>query len=410
MLNHGSHDRALEGMRVLDLTQVMAGPFCTMLLADLGADVIKIEPPMGDQTRHSWGRSGKGDDGPAFFALNRNKRSVVIDLRSEQGKTDFMSLVDDADVLVENYRPGVTTRLGIDYETLRERNPGLIYASISGFGQYGPYSQRPGYDLIAQGMAGVMSVTGMPDGPPAKAGVPVADLGSGLFCAYGILAAYVHKQRTGEGQRLETSLYDAALSFTVWEATEYWASGKVPQATGSSHRMSAPYQAFRTRDGWMTIGANNQRLWGFLCEALDRPELADDERFATNPDRMRNKAELAAVIEEALADGDTEYWVDRLLAGGVPAGPISDYAQVLDDPHTAARELTQTIPHPVEGEVKTLGFAVKLSGTPAATRRHPPLLGEHQEEVLGAESERIRAARVAAEQARAAQTVPGGVA
>ena len=375
---------ALEGMRVVDLTQVMAGPFATMLLADLGADVVKVEPPGGgDQTRHSWGRSGAGDDGPAFFALNRNKRSVVLDLRSPEGRADLLRMVAEADVLVENFRPGVMGRLGLDYDTLREVNPGLIYASISGFGHTGPYAERPGYDLIAQGMAGILELTGHSDGPPAKAGVPVADLGSGLFCVYGILAAYVHKLRTGEGQRLETSLYEAAVALTVWEATEYWSSGNVPARTGSSHRMSAPYQAFRTADGWMTIGANNQRLWGFLCTALGRPELADDERFATNPDRMRNKAELAAVIEEVLAEHGTDHWVERLLAGGVPAGPIRTYDQVLADEHTRARGMVQTIPHPVEGEVATLGFPVKLEGTPATARRHPPLLGEHQEEVLG---------------------------
>ena len=380
---------ALAGMRVIDLTQVMAGPFSTLLLADLGADVIKVEPPGGgDQTRHSWGRSGKGDDGPAFFALNRNKRSVVLDLRSENGLADFMSLIADADVLVENYRPGVTERLGIDYDTLREINPGLIYASISGFGQTGPYAQRPGYDLIAQGMSGVMGITGHPDGPPAKAGVPVADLGSGLFCVYGILAAYIHRLNTGEGQRLETSLYEAAIALTVWEATEYWASGLVPQRTGSSHRMSAPYQAFKTADGWMTIGANNQRLRSFLCAALAAPELEHEERFATNPDRMRNKKELADLIEGILASNGTEYWVEKLLAGGVPSGPIRAYDEMLDDEHTRFREMVQTIPHPVEGEVQTLGFPVKLSGTPAVTRRHPPLLGEHQEELLGRDAER----------------------
>jgi len=374
-------------MKVVDLTQVMAGPFCTMLLADFGADVIKVEPPGGgDQTRHSWGRSGKGDDGPAFFALNRNKRSVVLDLRTEDGLASFWQLVADADVLVENYRPGVTARLGIDYEAVAAVNPGIIYASISGFGQTGPYANRPGYDLIAQGMSGVMSVTGHPDAPPAKAGVPVADLGSGLFCAYGIAAAYVHKLQTGEGQRIETSLFEAALGLTVWEATEYWASGEVPARTGSSHRMSAPYQAFRTRDGWMTIGANNQRLWGFLCAALGVPELESDERFATNPDRMRRKAELAEVIEGILAEHDTDYWVERLLEGGVPCGPILAYDEVLRDPHTQYREMVQTIPHPVEGSVQTLGFPIKMSRTPAAARRHPPLLGEHQDEVFGTDA------------------------
>jgi crotonobetainyl-CoA:carnitine CoA-transferase CaiB-like acyl-CoA transferase len=381
--------QALGGMRVIDLTQVMAGPFCTMLLADLGADVIKVEPPGGgDQTRHSWGRSGKGSDGPAFFALNRNKRSVVLDLRSDHDREKFYGLIGDADVVVENYRPGVAARLGIDYDTLRELNPGLIYASISGFGQTGPYSQRPGYDLIAQGMSGVISVTGQPGAPPAKAGLPVADLGAGMFCLYGILAAYVHKQNTGEGQRLEASLFESALALSVWEATEYWASGNVPRPTGTAHRMSAPYQAFKTRDGWMTIGANNQRLWGFLCESIGRPELADDPRFATNPDRMQHRDLLARILEETLSENDTDYWVERLLAGGVPAGPIQDYAQVLDDdPHVRERNMVQSIPHPVEGEVKTLGFPVKFSATPARTLRHPPLLGEHESEIFGTSPE-----------------------
>jgi crotonobetainyl-CoA:carnitine CoA-transferase CaiB-like acyl-CoA transferase len=381
--------QALAGMRVIDLTQVMAGPFCTMLLADLGADVIKVEPPGGgDQTRHSWGRSGKGSDGPAFFALNRNKRSVVLDLRSDHDREKFYGLIGGADVVVENYRPGVAARLGIDYDTLRELNPGLIYASISGFGQTGPYSQRPGYDLIAQGMSGVISVTGQPGAPPAKAGLPVADLGAGMFCLYGILAAYVHKQNTGEGQRLEASLFESALALSVWEATEYWASGNVPRPTGTAHRMSAPYQAFKTRDGWMTIGANNQRLWGFLCESIGRPELADDPRFATNPDRMQHRDLLARILEETLSENDTDYWVERLLAGGVPAGPIQDYAQVLDDdPHVRERNMVQSIPHPVEGEVKTLGFPVKFSATPARTLRHPPLLGEHESEIFGTSPE-----------------------
>lgn len=379
--------QALEGMRVIDLTQVMAGPFCTMLLADLGADVIKVEPPGGgDQTRHSWGRSGKGTDGPAFFALNRNKRSVVLDLRSDEDAEKLRTLVVDADVLIENFRPGVMARHGLDYESLKSINPGLIYASISGFGQTGPYSARPGYDLIAQGMSGVISVTGDPEGAPAKAGIPVADLGSGMFCLYGILAAYVHKLKTGEGQRLEASLFESALALSVWEATEYWASGNIPRPTGTAHRMSAPYQAFRTADGWMTIGANNQRLWGFLCNALGHPELQDDERFATNPDRMRNRELLAKILEEILGDHGTDYWVDRLLKGGVPAGPILNYEQVLADPHVAERGMVQSIPHPVEGEVKTLGFPVKFSATPAVTRRHPPLLGEHQSELFGTES------------------------
>lgn len=378
---------ALDGVTVLDLTQIMAGPYCTMLLGDLGADVIKVEPPGGgDQTRHAWGRSGKGDDGPGFMALNRNKRSVCLDLRSPVGRARFMGLVATADILVENYRPGVTDRLGIDYESLVAVNPALIYASITGFGGTGPYAERPGYDLIAQGMTGVVSITGEEDGNPVKCGLPVADLGAGLFCVYGILGAYAHRLRTGEGQRLETSLYEAALALSVWETTEYWSSGQVPQRLGSANRMSAPYQALRTADGYLTIGANNQRLWQRLCVALDRPDLFDDERFATNTDRMDNRAELVLELEDALTGRTTEEWVGHILAAGVPAGPILDYAQVLADPHVEARAMVQTVEHPVEGTIKVLGFPVKLSGTPATVRLHPPLLDQHADELFPADS------------------------
>lgn len=372
--------QALQGMKVLDLTQVMAGPFCTMLLADMGAEVIKVEPPNGgDQTRHAWGKAGKGEDGPAFFALNRNKKSVVLDLRSDTGHGQFMELVKDADVVIENYRPGVMNRLGLSENELKAVNPSIIFASISGFGQTGPYSERPGYDLIAQGMAGIMGITGLPDSEPVKAGVPVADLGAGLFMVYGILSAYIHKMNTGEGQRIETSLFESAMALSVWEATEYWASGEVPRATGSSHRLSAPYQAFRTGDGWMTIGANNQRLWNFLCKALDLPEMEKDEKFVNNTQRMKNREDLTIKIEEVLSSNTTEYWVQKLLSEGVPCGPINTYDQVIDDPHANYRRMVQSMPHPVEGSVKTLGFPVKFSVTPAKARMHPPLLGEHQE-------------------------------
>ncbi len=377
-------DGALDGIRVVDLTQVMAGPFCTMLLADLGADVIKVElPGVGDQTRKSWGYPSKGEDSAAFLALNRNKRSVCIDLRSESGRADLHRLVETADVVVENFRPGVSARLGVDYPTISATNPAVVYASISGFGQSGPYSSRPGYDLIAQGMAGAISVTGDPDGPPVKCGLPVGDLGAGLFCAYGILAACLHRVRTGEGQYVETSLYEAVLAMSVWESTEYWATGAVPQRLGSGNRMSAPYEVFRTGDGHLTVGANNQRLWERLCGALGAEDLIGDDRFATNAGRMRHRAELRKVLEERLAEDTTEHWVGRLLSAGVAAGPILDYAQILDqDPHAKARGMVQEVDHPVEGRIRVLGSPVKFSRTPAVIVRHPPLLGEHTAEVF----------------------------
>lgn len=384
--------QALSGVRVLDLTQVMAGPFCTMLLGDLGADVIKIErPDGGDQTRHSWGYPPAGSDSPAFYSLNRNKRSICLDLHVEQDRQEFYRLAADADVIVENFRPGVVEKLGVDYDTVSKINPAIIYASISGFGHDGPYAQRPGYDLVAQAMAGAMSVTGEPGGRPVKCGLPIGDLGAGLFCAYGILGAYLHRTKTGEGQYLETSLYEAVLAMSVWESTEYWATGEPPAPLGSANRMSAPYQALCTKDGYVTIGANNQRLWRKFCDAIGMPDLATDPRFAGNMDRMNNRSDLIAILESKLVERDTSEWVDVLLAAGVPAGPILNYQQVLDDdPHAAARHMVQRIPHPTEGEVPALGFAVKLNRTPARTWRHPPRLGEHTEQVKREKRDRGR--------------------
>jgi crotonobetainyl-CoA:carnitine CoA-transferase CaiB-like acyl-CoA transferase len=286
---------ALEGLRILDLTQTMAGPFCTMLLADMGADVIKIEPPgRGEMTRTMGFAAAKGDDSAAFLAINRNKRSITIDLKSAEGQALFRDLAADADVVVENFRPGVTERLGVDHATLSGRNPRLIYASISGFGQTGPHRERPGFDLIAQGMSGVMSVTGEPGGDPVKSGVPVSDLAAGMYCALGILNAHIARERTGEGQYVDTSLFEAALSFGIWETAELWATGRVPQPFGSAHRLTAPYQALRTADGYVTVGGNTTRLWERLCDVVGRPELVEDPRFVDNDGRMANRTEAPA--------------------------------------------------------------------------------------------------------------------
>ncbi|HSG09999.1 MAG TPA: CoA transferase, partial [Longimicrobiales bacterium] len=375
----------LDGVRVLDLTQVMAGPFCTLLLADLGADVIKIEPPGSGDLSRSMGGEGlrmNGADNAPFLALNRNKRSVILDLKDAVDLRAFRELAASADVVVENFRPGVTRRLGIDYDTLSGLNPRIVYASISGFGQTGPYADRPGFDLIAQAMSGILSVTGTPGGEPVKCGVPISDLAAGLYGAVGVLAALAARASSGRGQHVETSLFEAALGLSVWETTEYWATDEVPRAWGSAHRLNAPYQAFRTADGSIVLAALTTGQWTSLCSALHRTELAADERFGTNEARMAHLPELVAEIETALAADSADAWVERLLAAGVPAAPLLDYAQVFADPHTQARRMIEEVDHPVEGTIRTLGFPLKMSATPLRVRRPPPLLGEHTAEVL----------------------------
>ena len=366
---------ALAGLRVLELTQVMAGPFCGQVLGDMGADVIKVEPPEGDSTREALGTA-------AFLAVNRNKRSIALDLKSARHQAVLHRLARDADVLLENYRPGVAARLGAGWETLSELNPRLIYASVSGFGQTGPYAQRPGYDLIAQGLSGVMSVTGEPGGEPVKCGIPISDLAAGLFCAVAILSAVIARERTGRGQRIDTSLFEGALALSIRETAELWATARVPEPMGSAHRLTAPYQALRTRDGHVTVAGNNQRLWRRLCTAIGGDELADDPRFATNDDRMANRPALVAELEARLRTRDTDDWVRILQDAGVPVGPINDYREVFEDPHTHAREMVVEMDHPVEGTVRGLGIPVKLSETPGRIRRAAPLLGEHTAEVL----------------------------
>jgi crotonobetainyl-CoA:carnitine CoA-transferase CaiB-like acyl-CoA transferase len=366
---------ALAGLRVLELTQVMAGPFCGQVLGDMGADVVKVEPLEGDSTRQSMGTQ-------SFLAVNRNKRSIALDLKSPEHRAVFHRLARDADVVLENYRPGVAARLGAGWEELSELNPRLIYASVSGFGQTGPYAQRPGYDLIAQGLSGVMSVTGEPGGDPIKCGIPIGDLSAGLFCAVAILSAVIARERTGRGQRIDTSLFEGALALSIWETAELWSTGRVPEPHGSAHRVTAPYQALRTADGHITVGGNNQKLWQRLCEAIGRPELAEDPRFATNDDRMANRPELVRELESPLAARSTGEWVEALIEAGVPCGPIHNYRQVFEDPHTQAREMEVRLRHPEEGEIRALGIPVKMSDTPGAIRRPAPLLGEHTAEVL----------------------------
>jgi crotonobetainyl-CoA:carnitine CoA-transferase CaiB-like acyl-CoA transferase len=374
---------ALGRFRVIDASQVMAGPYCAMLLADLGGDVVKVEPPEGDATRHSLGDVQTWGESAAFLAVNRNKRGIALDLKHPRGLEVFRRLVERADVLIESYRPGTTARLGIDYESLRAVNPRLVYASISGFGATGPYAERGGYDIITQGMSGIMSVTGFRDGPPAKAGVPLTDIGAGMLCAVGILAALLTREETGEGQRVDTSLFEAGLAYGAWEATELWSTGRVPGPLGSAHRLSAPYQAIRAADGHLTIGAFTDKLWAAASNALGHPEWTDDERFRRGPDRLANRDELIALLESVTTTAPAAEWLERLNAAGVPAGPVLDYEQAFQDPHTMAREMVVEADHPQAGRVKMLGIPLKLSATPGSVRRPPPMLGEHTAEVLG---------------------------
>ncbi|WP_334161821.1 CaiB/BaiF CoA transferase family protein [Phenylobacterium sp.] len=372
----------LTGIRVLDVSQVMAGPFCCMLLGDLGADVIKIEPPgVGDSTRRSMGFRLKGEDSPGFLALNRNKRSIALDLKDPADREVLNALVKTADVLVENGRPGVAARLGMSWEQVSAINPRLIYASISGFGQTGPWALRPGFDLIAQAMSGVISATGHPDGEPVKSDIPVGDLGAGMFAAYAILGALYGREKTGEGQFIDASLFEAALGLSVWATTELWGTGKSPKPLGTANRMSAPYQAVKASDGYFVFGAANQKLWLAFLEVVGRQELADDPRFRENSDRVANNAALIELLKPTFLTRTVDEWVEAMLAGGVPAGQIYDYEQALASEHVKARNMVMDIAHPVEGTFKSLGFPVKLTGTPQEVRHPPPLLGEHGAEI-----------------------------
>jgi crotonobetainyl-CoA:carnitine CoA-transferase CaiB-like acyl-CoA transferase len=372
--------RALDGLRVLDVTQVMAGPFCAMMLADLGAGVVKVEPPAGDSSRQMPG--AVGTDSPAFNAVNRGKRGIVLNLKSDEGRGLFATLARSSDIVVENYRPGVMTSLGLDYAALSAANPRLIYASISGYGQTGPQRGKGGFDLIAQGVAGIMSVTGEPGGPPVKAGIPVTDLGAGLFALVGILAALEHRHRSGAGQLIDTSLVDAGVALSVWEATEYFSGIGVPAALGSAHRMNAPYQAVRCADGYITLGAANERLFRRLCAVLGHTEWGDEAALADNASRVKNREALAARIESITVTGPRAHWLALLEANDIPCGPINDYAQVFADPQVLAREMVVETNHPALGRLRTLGSPIKMSATPPDVSRRAPQLGEHTDEVL----------------------------
>ncbi len=372
----------LAGMVVLDLSQILAGPVCGMMLADMGADVIKVEKPDGGDDNRRAGPPFIGGQGAGFMAANRNKRSLALNLRDESGRQVFERLLEQADVVVENFRPGVMERLGIGYERLSKLKPSLIYCSISGHGGTGPYKDRGGFDLIAQGMSGLMSITGVPDGPPVKVGGPITDISAGIMAANGVLCAYIHAQKTGQGQLVDTSLLEAGIAYTIWESSGYFADGEIPGPLGSAHRVSAPYQALRTSDGYINIGAPTQRTWEQLCRAIGQEELIEDQRFREPGDRKAREEELAALLEEIFSQQSTAYWLETLEKAGMVAGPINNIAQVYDDPQVIAREMKVDLEDPDLGTLHNIGIPVKLSATPGSIRRRAPMLGEHSWEIL----------------------------
>ncbi|NUL46111.1 CoA transferase [Cellulosimicrobium funkei] len=371
----------LEGFRILDLSRFLSGPYCTMVLAELGADVIKLEQPTaGDDSRRFAPKIG-GESYPGVMP-HRSKRSICVDLKTDEGRAVFLDLVRDADAVIENFRPGVVKKLGIDYESVREIRPDIIYCSISGFGQSGPYKHRPGFDIMAQGICGFMRMTG--DGErPAKIGIAINDIAAGATAIYSILAAHIQRTRTGEGEYMDISIVEAGLAWAVWESGAYFASGEVPQATGTRHRRSAPYQAFRTADGFVTIGAPNDRLWERLATgAFHRPEWLEDPRFATLSDRMTNLDELEAEIETITTSKTTDEWIEIIDAVGVPCGPVLTFDQTLEDPQIVSRGMVAEVNHPIIGPMKMIAPPTKFANIDYSVRNPAPWVGQHTTDVL----------------------------
>ncbi|MCH2531122.1 MAG: CoA transferase [Dehalococcoidia bacterium] len=380
--NPNGMPEALEGVRVLDCSQILAGPFCSMLLADMGADVIKIEKPNGGDDTRRMGPPFIDTESAAFLAMNRNKRSIVLNFKEQSGVQAMKTLVKDADIVIENYRTGTMARLGLGYEDLKNINPGIIYCSISGFGRTGPYANRGGFDLVAQGMSGLMSITGVPDSPPVKVGVPIADMNAGMFATYGILTAYINKLRTKKGQYLEISLLEAAIAYTVWESAGYFATGDIAEPLGSSHRNSAPYQALKTKDGHINVGAPNQSNWERFANAIERSDLVTRNEFKDNASRLVNRESLERELELTLTTKNSSEWLEVLEKSGVPAGPILNISEVWNDPQVEARNMKVTLDHPTAGKITNIGLAAKLYSTPGRITKPAPLLGEHTREIL----------------------------
>jgi len=372
----------LAGATVLDLTNVMSGPYCTLMLGDMGAEVIKLENfPEGDTSRR-FDPKVNGES-YCFAVLNRNKRSIAVNLKSPEGQDVFWRLAKKADFIVENFRPDVKQKMGIDYDAVKKVNPAVIYGSVSGFGQTGPYAKKGGYDIVAQGVTGIMRMTGEPGGRPAKVGIAMNDIAAGATLLYALLGAYIHKLKSGEGQYVETSLLEAGLAWTFWEFGAYFGGGERPTATGTRHRRSTPYQAYKTQDGYVTVGANSTKLWSAFCTIVtEKPEWLEDPRFIDLPARLKNIDVLQEAIESVFAQQPTSFWWERLDRAGVPGGPVYTYEQTFEDPQVKARRMVIEVEHPKIGRMKAMGHPVKSTGEIASVRMPAPLLGQHTAAVL----------------------------
>ena len=377
--------KALEGVRVLDLTRALAGPYCTMMLGDYGADVVKIElPEVGDDTRH-WAPPHIGDESAYFLTINRNKRSMTLNLRHDRGKQIFMEMAKGVDVVVENFTPGVVDRLGIDYGSVKAINPGVVYCSISGFGQTGPYRTKSAYDQVMQGIGGIMSLTGEPDRLPVKMGIALTDIGAGMMGAYAIMTSLFHREahRAGEGQYIDISMLDLQVAWLTYMGGYYFATGKNPEKVGAAHPTLVPYQAFMCQDGkYVNIAVGSERLWERFCKAMGREDLHQHPDYAQNGDRVRNRPKLVPLLQEEFLKKPVSAWVEQLEGGGVPCGPINELSDVFSDPQVLARNMLLEIPHPTLGTIKQAGIPIKFSETAGSIDRHPPLLGEHTREIL----------------------------
>ena len=378
---------SLSGVRVIELAHIMAGPVCGLMLGDMGADVVKVERlPKGDASRAFLPPDVRGESA-AFMMLNRGKRGLALDMRAEEGRTIVRRLASSADVIIENFRTGTMERMGLGYNDLAALNPGLVYCQITGYGRTGPLSSQGGFDLVAQGYAGLMSVTGeAPGRAPVKVGVPVTDITAGLLAAFGVVSALFERERTGKGQRVDTSLFEAGITQTYWQSAIALATGVSPTAMGSAHPLAAPYQTFPTSDGWINVGASNEATWTRLTEALCAPELREDDRFRTNTDRVAHLDDLVRVLAPNFLERSTDSWLERMEDAGVPAGPVASVGEMLEHPQTRAREMVIEVEHTEAGTIRSLGTPVKMSGSDPASaagkRLGAPTLGQHTRELL----------------------------
>lgn len=373
---------ALEGIRVLDFSRVLAGPYCTMLLGDLGAEVIKIEKPGSGDGARQWGPPWLGEESAYFLSVNRNKRSVTLNLKHQEGRRLVHELIAESDILVENFRPGTMEKLGLDYESLEDDHPELIYCSITGYGHSGPYQDRPGYDFMIQAQGGILSVTGPVDGPPSKVGVAIVDITAGLYAASAVLAALHFRRQHGRGQHIDVALLDAQIGWLANVAHNYFATGETPGRYGNAHPNIVPYETFQTASGHLALAVGSDAQFERLCRALERPDLGNDDRYRTNAGRVENRGSLIPDLQALFRERPTSEWIELLLEHQVPVGPVNDVPTILSDPQVAARQMVQEIEHSALGPIKQLGPVAKLSGTPARLRMPPPALGEHTEEVL----------------------------